>query len=129
MKVMAAMLTPSRLLIAFAWLCPFALLLPAETSAAPQIDGDILIANNHTEKVVVLPDGVKLGVGVKPCFLGFCLPISVGVSVPNLLPPVNINSVLLTGNGRITGNVVISGDVQGLAVVSSGSNINSLWAK
>ncbi|MDO9236411.1 MAG: hypothetical protein Q7U28_10330 [Aquabacterium sp.] len=105
------------------------LIVPAAATAAPQIDGDVIIANSHAGQVVVMPDGFKLGVKVKPCLLGICLPVSVGIDVPNLLPPVNINSVLITGNGRVMGNVLISGSTPSLVVVSSGSNINSVWAK
>jgi hypothetical protein len=111
-----------------------ALFVSSSVLAAPQIDGDVIVANNHVGQLVVLPDGFKASVGITvkpPCLLGLCLPsvsVGVGVKVPNLFPPVNIHSVVLPANGHVMGNVYISGHLEGLTVVSSGSNINSVWA-
>ena len=100
-------------------------LLSGSAWATPSISGDITVANNRAETVIVLggSGGASLSAG------GFLksLGLSLSGSFSNNGAKVNINSVAINGDVSIGGRVSVTGNtVDNVIVLGAALNINSV---
>jgi hypothetical protein len=94
-------------------------------SAAPSVGGDITVANNRAETVIVLggSGGAALSAGG---FLG-SLGLTLSGGFSNNGAKVNINSVAIDGDTKIGGRVSVTGNsVDNVVVLGSSVNVNSV---
>ena len=101
------------------------LALPGAAWAAPSVGGDVTVANNRAETVIVLSGsgGASLSAGGFLKSLG--LTLSGGFS--NNGAKVNINSVAINGDLNVGGRVSVTGNSVDNVIVLGGSlNLNSV---